>query len=469
MRAMSAAALQGFDRFQFIAEALDACGGFKPQVIYRQDENCLIKPDSIAGTTYLVPYPRESMLKFAARCAVSVYENHLRTACERFNGFLGRKQPQRSGTDGQAASMLLEDADYCGNSLDVFWQGFMIEAKARGSMLLLVDMPKELPPTLDEQLKRRAVPYLTAVKPERVVEYTLNERGRFDMVAIRATYKVNGKDEQVVRRWTASEWTVELDKKVIDGGPHPFKACPMLAFTEHGLFPCYGSFEQVAQLSRRHYNAQSELDEILRSQTFSLLTYQVPPEAMPTFNAAGVAATIGTHNMMVHSGDAPEFIAPGDGPAKTYMERIAQLDAAIRNAGLSVDDTTQQAAESGLALQMRFETLNAALTTFASRMQDLERQMWDLFAAGMNTSNSVKVDWPRDYSLADIKAALDVLTAMQATGFPDEVLIEKRKQITAAEFSGCEQSLIDELLAAVDQPTQEPAQQDTPDPNQPGV
>ena len=29
-----------------------------------------------------------------------------------------------------------------GNSLDVFWQEFGLAAKARGSMLLLVDMPR---------------------------------------------------------------------------------------------------------------------------------------------------------------------------------------------------------------------------------------------------------------------------------------------------------------------------------------
>lgn len=456
-----------FERFQFIAEALDASGGFSPNVVYTKDDNGLVKPTSVKGSCHLVPYPRESMTKFAARAAVAVYENHIRSACDRFVSYLVAKPPQRSGADGPATAAFVNDADWCGNSLDVFWSGFMVQARARGTMLVLVDMPEQLPATAAEQIEGRAIPYLTAIRPERVRGYTLDDRGRFTSLAISAVERVGEEMKELVRYWDAYGWKVLDGEQVLRQGEHSFGRCPVVAFTESASFPCFGTFEQIAHLSRRHFNAQSELDEILRSQTFSLLTYQVPPESAALFNAADVAATIGTHNMLVHQGDAPEFIAPADGPAQVYMARIGSLEAAIRRVSMTIDDTTQQAAESGLALQLRFQSLNAALSSFAQRMQDLERQVWDLFHAGMRSENRVGVEWPHDYSLADVASELDVLTAMQTTGFSDLVLIEQRKSIASAVFANTEPALLSDILASLEEPAAEVSPPVQPDPADP--
>ena len=452
-----AVTLPGFDRFAFIAEALDASGGFKPGVVYSTDDGGLVKPSSVSGSCYLVPYPRESMAKFAARAAVAVYENHLRSACERFVGYIVRKPPQRDGADGPLTAKFVDDADWAGNALDVFWASFMVEARARGSMLLLIDMPEAVPQTLAQQTEARALPYITAIKPEQVCRYELDAQGNFASIGIDSTETVDGKDTPVIREWTATTWRVLLrDERVVREGEHKFGRCPVLAFTERNRFPCIGTFEQIAQLSRRVFNAQSELDEILRSQTFSLLTYQIPPEIASTFDAGKVAAVIGTHNLLTHSGDTPEFIAPSEGPAKVYMERIAALEASIRRIGLEVEDSAAQTAESGTAKAIRFQALNSALSAFATRMQDFERQVWDLFARAVGTENRVDTTWATDYTLADITAELDKLTLMQGSGFSDLVLIEKRKQIVQAEFSGIEADELQDLLDSLDEPAAEP-------------
>jgi hypothetical protein len=444
----------GFDRFAFTSDALDAVGGFAPRVKVTKDENGLFKSYMVDGPCYLVPYPRESMSKFSSRAQVAVYENHLAAACERFVSHLVKKPPTRTGTDGPASAAFVDDADWCGNSLDTFWSSFMVQARARGTMLVLVDMPEQIPVTAAEQIAHRAVPYLTAIRPERVRGYDLDDHGKITRLAIAVTEMVAGEPRAMIREWDAKTWRVIDGDKIVRQGEHSFGRCPIALYTETNIFPCFGAFEQIARLSLRHYNAQSELDEILRSQTFSLLTYQVPPESAATFNAADTAATIGTHNMLVHQGDVPSFIAPADGPAQVYMSRIAALETSIRRIGMGVDDTSQQAAESGLALQLRFQSLNSALSNFASRMQDLERQVWDLFAAGMGTDNRVLVQWSLDYSLANTVAELDVLTAMQSTGFPDRVLAEQRKAITAAVFANVEPHTLDELMAAIDEPAQ---------------
>lgn len=454
--AYSKAMLPGFDRFAFIAEALDASGGFDPRVTYTLDDSLLSKPSGVTGPCYLIPYPRESLAKFAARVAVAVYENHLRSAAERFVGYIVAKPPHRQNADGPLTAKFVEDADWCGNSLDVFWAGFMIEARARGSMLLLIDMPSEIPATLAEQAEKRLLPYLTAIKPEDLRHFELNPQGLFTKVAIAATETINGKQVDVIREWDETSWRVLEGERVLREGAHNCGCCPVLAFTERDKFPCFGTFEQIAKLSRRVYNAHSELDEILRSQTFSLLTYQIPAEAAASFDAAKVAAVIGTHNMLTHVGDTPAFIAPDSGPAETYMKRIAGLEAAIRRIGLEIEDSAAQTAESGIAKAIRFQALNSALSSFSTRMQDFERQVWDVVSRLVKQENRVEVSWPTDFTMADIVAELDKLTGMQSGGFSDAVLIAKRKQITQAEFSNLEADELDELLDSLDEPAKEP-------------
>lgn len=464
------------ERFAFLAEAFHGLGGFAPLVSWEwerlttkdQDGNTLTaarRVPKLAQPCHLVPYPREGVEKFAARAAVAVYENHLREACERFVGFLGRRLPMRAGVDAPLVQLLLQNADMRGTPLNEFLATFALEAKARGSMILLLDMPgqpeEDAPVSLQDQIARRAVPYLRSIPPEAVEEIDLDdETGLVEMLSIRVRETVDGKEQMCVRSWDAETWTLSLGERVIARGVHPFGQCPAIAFTESGgLFPVVGKFAQIADLSRRIFNARSELDEILRGQTFSLLTLQIPPEAAATFDTAKAAAGIGTHSMLVHQGDTPAFIAPDSGPAATYLAVIEQLQTSI--ARVSMQDTTADksaAAESGVARRLRFERLNSDLASFAHKLQALERAMWAMWHRALGTTNRVEVEWPSDFNLVDSQAELDILAQMQMTGFPAAVLTAKREAIVAAEFDASDETVKADLLAAVQEQAQEPAQ-----------
>ncbi len=151
----------------------------------------------------------------------------------------------------------------------------MIEAKARGSMLLLVDMPAQGMET------ERTWPALTAIPPERITKFTRTATGALASVAFSDTQRVDGEDVTVERIYDTEGWRVLAGEKVLEQGQHTLGACPILAFTESGLFPNEGEFATLADLSKRLYNLRSELDEILRAQTFSLLTYKVPEARYP--------------------------------------------------------------------------------------------------------------------------------------------------------------------------------------------
>ena len=430
------------DRFQFIAETLDGTGGFRPNT-----GDSTTSP-VLSGKTYLIRYPRESTEKFARRNQVAWYRNFMKPSCVRFAGYLAKKPPTRVLNNPLLEAMAL-DCDWRGNSLDVFWTSFAIAAKARGSMLLLVDMPRNLPTTLQDQMASRAFPYLAMIEPERVAYYEKNDQGRLSVVA----FTENKDGETVWRVFTEEDWWVQKPGDLtntdlrLEGDRHGLGLCPVLAFTEEGDFPCIGSYAQIADLSRRYFNAASERDEILRSQTFSLLTYQVPPEQVG-FEAGTVAEAIGTHNMLIHQGDAPEFIAPPDGPATIYSDVIKQIEEAIRHISLTVEQPKQ--AESGIALTLRFQELNSSLTQFARRMEDLERRMWDMASRWLRMTDSAVVAWPKSYELADLNMEMSVLNAMQESGFPPEINQAQMKNIISLQFATLDDEEKNALMQSID-------------------
>lgn len=427
-------------RFRFIADALNGTGIFRPVVTYDSDGRAID-----TGSTALVRYPRESLEKFARRNDVAWYENHLLSACRRFVGYLAKKPPLRD-----IGNPLLEDfaadCDWRGNSIDIFWQNFMVEAKARGSMLLLVDMPRFEVQTLADQREQRFYPYLVPIKPEDVTKYELDPRGRLALVE----YGVTWDGLPATKGWDANRWWVRTDEREVAGDVHGLGICPVVAFSENGDFPSFGDFAQIADISKRLFNARSELDEILRAQTFSLLTYHVPPD-QHDFDAKTTAEAIGTHNMLIHRGNAPGFIAPPDGPANIYLDTIAKLEEALRRVALVVEAPEDQQAESGIALTIRFQALNSALTGFARRMEDFERRMWEVVCAWLNLPpERATVEWAKDYALADIKTELEILQNMQLSGFPPEAIRQQQKAVAGLAFATAAPEDMQVIMDAID-------------------
>jgi len=354
-------------RFTFIANALNGDGPFRPTVTYDSTGAAL----SI-GSTYLVRYPRESDDKFARRNELAVYASPLAQHAARFCGYLAERTPVRD-LPHQLYKAIEADADGRGNSLDVFLQDFMIQAKARGSMFLLVDMPKRLPSTLAAQIATRSAPFLTSIFPEIVTDYEIGQDGRLTEVSFTGTFTDDdGKNKDCEWTFTTSKWEAKDKEGILLGsGDISIGRCPVLLFVETGDYPCFGSFSPIADLSRDLFNLNSELREILRAQTFSLLTMQVAEGStneQKLESAKVIGQTIGTSNLMVHSGQTPAFIAPPSGPADTYITVIDKLRQLIDDIGLAVASPNQQ--ESGISMQMRFHSINAALARFAERMED---------------------------------------------------------------------------------------------------
>ena len=440
-------------RFQFIGHALDATGPFRPIVSIDGLGNA-----TLSGSSALVRYSRESDAKFARRNELAFYASPLARVCSRFVGYLSARPPTREPGHELYQSMV-DDIDGKGNGIDVFFGAFALEAKARGTMLLLVDMPPAVPANMGAQVEQRAAPYWTMVRPELLIDHQLGDDGKFDFVDFSGNWAgEDGKRVPCTWHFDRAAWAAKsLDGLTLAAGEHPLGECPLLICSESSEFPCFGPFSAIADLSRRLFNLDSELDEILRSQTFSLLTMQVPDNSTDAakLKAAQVAGeTVGTANLMVHSGSTPAFIAPPDGPARVYLDRIKDIRAQIDEIGLVISQTNQ--VESGVAMQMRFQALNGELSKFGARMEDIERRAWELSRRWLGMTTAPDVQWGRDFNLADVENELKILADMQATNMPTEVLVEQQHRVVSVQFAGVSPEKQGELFEAIDEQLLEP-------------
>jgi hypothetical protein len=443
-------------RFKFIGHALAGDGPFRPTV--STDANGLATQ---SGSSYLIRYPRESDQKFARRNELAFYASPLAQASSRFVGYMSTKQALRELPHALYESMA-EDIDGKGNELDVFFTQFLIHAKSRGSMLLLVDMDAA-PAAANQaaQIEQRVAPYWSMVLPESVTDYAIGDDGKFAFAEFSGNWTNPETGERVPCVWYFDRigWRATAKDKagaeqVLTEGEHGLGECPLLIWTEGSDFPCFGPFAAIADLSKRLFNLDSELDEILRAQTFSLLTMQSPDnttEDQKIAMAQTAGQTIGTQNLIVHSGSTPAFIAPPDGPAKVYLERIDKMRQQIDEVGLNIATINQQ--ESGIAMKMRFQAVNSALAACAERTEGLERRAWALSQRWLRLSVAPDVEWPRDFDIADVESELQILQDMQAAGMPREVIIEQQKRIVLLQFGNAEDEDLDELIAAVEAQT----------------
>lgn len=435
-------------RFKFIGFALNGDGPFRPLISY----DSKARPIAVASS-YLIQYPRESETKYARRNEIAWYASPLAQVVSKFAGYLANRPAVRSMANPLYDAMAA-DIDGKGNGIDGFWSQFITEAKARGSMLLLVDMPLAIAPTLDQQVRARVAPYWTAIKPELLTDYEIGDDGKFSYAEFSGNFTKNDA-ERVDCTWhfDRTSWrAVDGMQRTLAEGEHPLNECPLLIFTEGGDFPHFGPFSPIADLSRRMFNLDSELDEILRSQTFSLLTMQVSEnstDAQKVQAAQVVGETIGSSNLMVHSGSTPAFIAPPDGPARIYLDRIAALRDQINEIGLVIASSSQR--ESGLALQMRFQALNSELARFAGRMESFERRAWELSRQWLGLTTAPQISWSRDFNMADVVAELDILASMQGAAMPAEVVAQQQQRIVSVQFAGLDQERQNEIHAAIDQ------------------
>jgi hypothetical protein len=130
---------------------------------------------------------------------------------------------------------------------------------------------------------------------------------------------------------------------------------------------------------------------------------------------------------------------------------IKDIEQKVKEIGFDTAQTGEKSAESGLALTIRFQALNASLSAFAMRMEDFERSVFYVAGLwlGIDATTALAVQWSRDYQIADVATELATLDALNASGFSREVLDEQMKSVIQILFANRSPETLDALLESV--------------------
>ncbi len=400
-------------------------------------------------SSYLVQFAREHEDKFTNRKELAYCVNYMKPKAKQFVSYLAQKSIRRD-VGNTLLKPILKDIDLKNNSIDVFIQNFAINAKVRGANLCIIDMPKQKAANLKEQVENRMLPYFIEVFPENIHSYKLDKFGYFEWVVFE--FSVDNTEpfketniETIYRYYDKTEWRVlDKDKNIIESGTHNIGRCPVVAFSESGTFPNVGEFVQIADIQKRIMNLRSELDEILRGQTFSLLTYNVETaDDIKDLN-------VGVNNVLVYKDKKPEFISPPDAPAKVYQDEIKRLEDLIEKvAHTEVFESSGN--ESGIAKMYRFQALNSALIDFSQRLEDFERNCFDIVCKWLEIENKIEVSYPMDFNIKDIKTEIETADALFNYNLGKTYEAIKKEQLAFMDLEGLENKQKEQITKEIEE------------------
>jgi len=398
--------------------------------------------------SYLVKHPRETDEKLKARIDLAVYPNFARKIVDVFMGFLWQQSPTREVDD--LYTQFLANADSNKGKLDTLMFSYQRLAMILGTVYIIVDRPKDIGTSKASQ----SLPYLALRKPSQLVAEVKNSAGVWESI----TFSEIQNKKTVYRTYTLTGWLLSknadgsdiLDQGVYNLGKVPVVALHIAKPLEPTDSKSISFFYDLAALNWDLYNLTSELRELLRSQTFSILTIPVKDE---NERAKLTGLTISTENALTYNpegGGVPGFVAPPADPVQCYETRIDKvIDCLYKIASLEFIGSVQP---SGEALKYHFMQTNRTLAGMAEMADLAENQIADLVYLWQGKEFGGAISYCNDFNLSDIAAAvataIDTITLGMGPEFDNTLKKRLAKQILANDTSPAVMAAIDKEIDA---------------------
>ncbi|HET8688186.1 MAG TPA: hypothetical protein VFM18_16250, partial [Methanosarcina sp.] len=400
--------------------------------------------------SYLVPHTREdtsSEGSYEKRKDCSYYQNYIQPVVDSHVNAVFSSEPSREYVDknGYYEKFVL-DADGNGNSLNRVMKEKSFTAKLKAITLIVVDNYDSIPDNAKDTVETRSLPYMFHVEPELLIydECEVNDRRQLiKVVYYEDDVKIGDQTYKQKRVWDLNstslwrrnvvdnefKWTMEEEKF------HKLNYLPCFFFNstpnlDDSKIPT-SQFLHAARINKALFNIASEIREIQRQQTFSILT-------MPG-NAPEDGLTLGTNNILYFpetGSHTPSFIAPPDGPAKILLEYTKELINEIYR--MSCVSYTQQYAnsqQSGESKRWTFHVTRQVLEDFAVNCEEAEKKIAIIFGKYINHDLQLKVNYSRKYGADDIDADIERTDIVLKMELPDAVKIEAIKKFVKSYFA----------------------------------
>lgn len=410
---------------------------------------------------YLLQHPFESSANYGRRKEIAYYYNYCAPIVDIFVSHLFRKPAKRdygSMKDSPLFNSFLKDADLEGSTFGQFMRDCQRFAGIYGRVSIVVDKPRLGVSTLAEAVEKDIYPYASLVTPENLLDWSFSRLASgkpvLDMVKIREA-------ENTYRIWRKEDWEVweaEPDKneaRLLSSGGHGLGVVPVVTlYNKKTGVRMLGTsdIQDIADINKNVYYLCSDAKEIIENTAFPML-------AVP-YEKAGPdeAKEIGPRNILqfdpAEPGARPYWLeAPHSSLTEIrewVKQDIAEVFRIAKMGGVKATEDFSQP-RSGVALELEYQQLHAALSEKADNVEQAEREVLTLWAAWEGKSFDGTVDYPDDFSVReldrDIEQAFRALESkIQSATFKKEL----QKKIASSVLPKLDDSVKEEISREID-------------------
>ena len=405
---------------------------------------------------YLSKHKRESEEDYTFRRNNAYYLNYFAPIVNALVDPIFKKNPLRDyhGSAERIIKSFSLDADAAGTNIQIFIKRAAVMAKVYGISFIIVDNARNVDSrSQQEMLQRRQFPYAYVLEPDNLEEYGIDKTGDLEYIKFKEIAHIeSGTIQYRYVYFDRTSWKIWGDGIALQQGTHNLGRVPVVPLfsrmLEQKTMRPTPELLPIARTAKALYNHCSWLGEILRNQTFPLLT-------IPSLDAKDLV--IGTNNALGYNPDyshEPNFIAPPSDPATILQNQIVSLvQEMYRMANLSFIISTTQNNNSGIARQWEFERTNQQLANFAAQCAHAEIAVMNLVAQWVNEDITYTVAYPDNFGIVDVTEELAQAQAVLDMGLGDGLREEVLKKVMAAYCPDMPDERFDELVEQLQKQT----------------
>lgn len=374
---------------------------------------------------YLWPYGREESSDFEKRQAMCRYHNFVEGLIDLYARYIQTQGVNRQSTS-EDYNAWTEDVDGSGTSLDDLIRQFVTVALVHGHAAVLVDKTADEPtgPARADEKAQVIASVFTAL----AIQDWRMARGVLEAVKLREAApqptitdeQPEGDDNLQYLLWDKTGWArFDAEGACVGGAMPDLGMVPLVILRAKPRYtsqmlgrPLIGN----ANIPRALLNRSSEEDEVLRSQAFSVLTVEVPPDGNVTDAKADLGTIVGTSKALVVRGSI-DYKTPSQDVAPAIRENIQFLIRELFRAAHVRYQTDSRDAESGQSIRLQNAELNEMLQGLARALALAERQIARCWFAWMFPTKAaadaafeaakVTVTYPNEFFLDDLAVDLE--------------------------------------------------------------
>jgi len=381
--------------------------------------------DKYRDGEFLERHKREDKTDFNTRLDLSSYANFTAPVIDAYISFLYRDKPDRQIDD--IDEDIINDIDRNGNSLDEFSRHVARTSSIESTVAVIVDKPKSEAGTRQQEIEAGIRPYASMYKIDQWIDAKWRiEDGKYILDKFSVLEGIED-DVSIIKVWMPDaweRWEQEGSKKaeLKESGVNPLGEVPTVFVNNkcprasNKLACGISDIADIADLNRRIYNLDSFIMEITQNTAFPMLEM---PDSIGRAASDDSDVEVGTSNTLPIDPENPGAKHRWVEPEHSSLDRLEVLRQSAKMdiesiAKLGSSEGTSTRTESGVALELRFQQLNALLSEKAETMESAEMEIVRLIAKWNGDEFTGDIVYPRKFGIRDLSADID--TAIKAKG-----------------------------------------------------